>query len=67
MAQTSMLGLTTPPPHLRERRIWPWSRKTSRATFDWCGPHLARLDTWLERRERILAEITQRAAKRPDV
>ena len=26
----------------------------------WRGPHLARLDAWFERRERILAEIAQR-------
>ena len=26
----------------------------------WRGPHLARLDAWFERRERILAEVAQR-------
>ena len=63
MAQTSMLGLTTPQPDLRERRTWPRSRKTSRAPLDWRGPHLARLDAWLERRQRILGEAAQCASR----
>ncbi len=58
MAQTSMLRLTTPQPDL-----WPRSRKTSRAPLDWRGPHLARLDAWLERRQRILGEAAQCASR----
>ena len=29
------------------------------ASLDWRGPHLARLDAWLERRQRILGEAAQ--------
>ena len=58
MAQTSMLRLTTP-----QTDLWPRSRKTSRAPLDWRGPHLARLEAWLERRQRILGEAAQCASR----
>ena len=67
MAQTSMLRLMVPQPNLSERRLWSRPRERGRAAFDWRGPHLARLDAWLERRERILAEIAQRAELRGDI
>ena len=47
---------------MQRSRTWqpepqrPASETTS-VSDHWRGPHLARMDAWFERRERILAEI----------
>ncbi len=61
MAQSSVLRATPSQSSPRERRPGRLSSETSRAAPDWPGPHLARLDAWAERRQRILMEIAQRA------
>jgi len=57
MAKISMLRRTLSRSSARERR--PGRLSTSRAASDWPGPHLARMDAWIERRQRILTEIAQ--------
>jgi len=66
MAQGSVLHAT------------PWSVESTRTApraplerdepgpTDWPGPHLARLNAWAERRQRILVEIAQRAEQQQD-
>jgi hypothetical protein len=48
-------------PEPRERLQQRPQNETASVSPDWNGPHLARLDAWFERRERILAEIPQGA------
>jgi len=45
-------------PERESRPRRPPSEATS-VSHDWRGPHVARLDAWFERRERILAEIAR--------
>jgi len=66
MVKTSLLRATPSQWGPRERHLRRHSSETSRASSDWAGPHLARLDAWIERRQRILMEIAQRAEQRQD-
>jgi hypothetical protein len=66
MAQTSVLPATPSQSSPRERRPGRLSSERSRAPADWPGPHLERLNAWVERRQRILVEIVQRAEQQQD-
>ena len=59
MAKTTMHCARTRRPERGERRPRRRPGETTSVSLDWRGPHLARLDAWLERRERILAEIVR--------
>jgi hypothetical protein len=61
MAQSSELRATPSRSSPCEWRPGRLSSETSRAPADWPGPHLARLNAWAARRQRILMEIAQRA------
>ena len=60
MAKTTMHSARTRRPEPGERRPRRPPGETTSVSLDWRGPHLARFDAWLERREPILAEIAQR-------
>jgi hypothetical protein len=66
MAQSSVLRAKPSQSRPRERRPGRLSSGKSRAPPDWPGPHLARLDAWAERRQRIIMEITQRGGQQHD-
>ena len=66
MAQSSVLRAEPSQSSPRKRRPGRLSSETNRAPSDWPGPHLARLDAWAERRQRILMEIAQRAEQQHD-
>jgi hypothetical protein len=66
MAQSSVLRAKPSQSRPRERRPGRLSSGKSRAPPDWPGPHVARLDAWAERRQRIIMEITQRGGQQHD-
>ena len=66
MAQSSVLRAKPSQSRPRARRPGRLSSGKSRAPPDWPGPHLARLDAWAERRQRIIMEITQRGGQQHD-
>ena len=66
MARSSVLRATPSQSSAHERRARRHSSETSRAPSDWPGPHLARLDSWAELRQRTLVEIAQRAEQQQD-
>ena len=57
MIKTTMHRSRTWQPEPREWRPRRKPSETTSVSHDWRGPHLARMDAWFERRERILAEI----------
>ena len=52
MVKTSLLR-ATPAQWSLANDISGATSETSRASSDWAGPHLARLDAWIERRQQI--------------
>ena len=66
MAQTSVLPATPSQSSPRERRPRASGARRAGPPADWPGPHLERLNAWVERRQRILAEIVQHAEKQRD-
>jgi hypothetical protein len=66
VAQSSVLRAEPSQSSPHERRPGRLSDEKSRALSDWPGPHLARLDAWAERRQRILMGIAQRGGQQDD-
>ena len=54
MVKTTMRCSRTWQPEPRERHPRRPPSETTTVSLNWRGPHLARLDAWFERRERIL-------------